>query len=343
MHTVGLDIGGANLKAATSDGQAISRVFPVWQQPERLAEQLTELLAEWPSADLVAVTMTAELADCFTSKAEGVAAVLSAAVTAAAPRPVVVWQTGAEFVTPEIANEVPRLVAAANWHALATFAGRLVPSGSALLLDIGSTTTDIIPLQDGVPVPRGLTDRQRLVERELIYTGVMRTPVCAVTGEVELPEGPCSLAAEFFASTGDVHLLRGRIPETAIEGNTADGRPATMAHAAARLARMVCCDLDDLDDADIRRIADQVADAQKRQIALACQQVLDRLPGPCRHLLVAGSGSFLAQELIAEDTRLAGAQLEMLTECFSEEVAEAACAYAVARLATERAADLVTG
>ena len=286
MQTVGLDIGGANLKAATSDGQAASRAFPVWQHPEQLSEQLTDLLARWPSADLVAVTMTAELADCFTSRAEGVSAVLAAAVTAAAPRPVIVWQTGAEFVTPEIAGEIPRMVAAANWHALATFAGRLAPRGSALLLDIGSTTTDIIPLRDGVPVPRGLTDRERLVEHELIYTGVKRTPVCAVTSEVTLPEGPCSLAAELFATTDDVHLLRGRNPESDSGDDTADGRPRTRAHAAARLARMVCCDRDELDNAVIQDIAGQIAEAQKQQILRGCQQVLDGLPGPCDHLLV---------------------------------------------------------
>ena len=74
--------------------------------------------------------------------------------------PVIVWQTGAEFVTLSIARDIPLLVAAANWHGLATWLGRLAPKGNALLIDIGSTTTDIIPLLDGVPVPAGLTDRE---------------------------------------------------------------------------------------------------------------------------------------------------------------------------------------
>jgi len=67
--------------------------------------------------------------------------------------------------------------AAANWLALATYAGRLAPRGPAVLLDVGSTTTDVIPLQDGTPVPRGRTDPERLESKELVYTGVRRTPL----------------------------------------------------------------------------------------------------------------------------------------------------------------------
>ena len=104
-------------------------------------------------ADLFAVTMTAELSDCFRTKAEGVDFILRAVEDVAGTTPVFVWQTGAEFVTPAVAREIPLLVAASNWHALATWVGRLVPESGALLIDIGSTTTDIIPLLDGVPVP----------------------------------------------------------------------------------------------------------------------------------------------------------------------------------------------
>ena len=154
MQIIGLDIGGANLKAAGVDGAAVSSPFAIWREPERLGQELSALLSQLPVADAVAVTMTAELADCFGTKDQGVRRILDAVTDVAAGRPVVVWQTGGEFVSVEDAVEIPRLVAAANWHALATFAGRLTGEGPAVLLDVGTTTTDIIPLADGVPVPQ---------------------------------------------------------------------------------------------------------------------------------------------------------------------------------------------
>ena len=73
-----LDIGGANLKAAHASGAIRSVPFEVWRRPQDLARALADLVAGFPQFDRVAVTMTAELCDCFATKAEGVRAVLEA-------------------------------------------------------------------------------------------------------------------------------------------------------------------------------------------------------------------------------------------------------------------------
>ncbi len=185
MIALGIDIGGANLKAATSTGIAKTEVFEIWRAPNQLAARLRTLIDHFPPADLLAITMTAELADCFITKAEGVAAIVAAVQDAAGSTPVAIWQTNGQFTTPANAVQPPLSVAAANWHALATWAGRLAPQGKALLVDIGSTTTDIIPLQDGHPSKkRGQTDLGRLLNHELVYSGLRRTPLCAVASSV---------------------------------------------------------------------------------------------------------------------------------------------------------------
>ncbi|MDP7276378.1 MAG: hydantoinase/oxoprolinase family protein [Planctomycetaceae bacterium] len=342
MQIVGLDIGGANLKAANGDGQAASRSFAIWRHPEQLAAELHRLLLALPAADGFAVTMTAELADCFETKAEGVAAVLSAIVEVAGNRPVIAWQTGGEFVEAEVAPEIPLLVSAANWHALATFTGRLAPDGAALLLDIGTTTTDIIPLLDGVPIPRGLTDLQRLQSGELVYSGVSRTPVCAVVPEVTYDGHPCGVAAEAFATTADVYLLTGDRPEDSSDHDTPDGRSSTRHRAAARLARMLCCDSSELSVEDLEQIADEIAAAQGQRIGDALQRVLARSTAPCQRFLISGSGCFLAHRLLENHPVLSKIDRVDLSKCFSGAVATAACAYAVARLAGERATHLLS-
>ena len=233
-RVLGLDVGGANLKAAHTDGAARSRPFALWKDPGGLAGALRDLIADMPDADLLAVTMTGELCDCFESKRQGVIAILDAVQEAAQGKPIRVWRTDGKFVDITEARKTPLQTAAANWLALATFAGRLAPEGPALLFDVGSTTTDVIPLLDGRPKPHGRTDRERLESGELVYTGVRRTPLCALAGG----------AAELFATTLDVYLLLDWIAEDAADRNTADGRPATKAAAHARLARMLCADLD---------------------------------------------------------------------------------------------------
>jgi probable H4MPT-linked C1 transfer pathway protein len=336
MLALGLDIGGANLKTATSAGAARTEPFEIWRAPGELVKRLSDLIARFPPADVVALTMTAELADCFATKADGVRFIIEAVEEAAGSARIAVWLTAGEFAAPRSAVGRPRAVAAANWHALATWAGRLAPEGNALLLDIGSTTTDIIPLQDGRPVGLGSNDLDRLLNHELVYTGFRRTPLCAVANAVPVRGRPCPVAAELFATMLDVYLLLELAPESATDRNTADGRPATIACAHDRLARMVCCDHDEIELAEARSIARFFAEAQVRGLSSAVAAVVARDHEQFDTVIIAGSGESLARKIVAELPALQNARLVRLAEQLSPALAEAACAYAVAVLATER-------
>jgi len=336
MLALGLDIGGANLKAATSSGTAKTIPFEIWRAPNELAPRLRELIGVFPQPDVLAVTMTAELADCFASKAEGVATIVAAVSDAAGRTPVIFWQTEGTFAHPEAAAALPKTVAAANWHALATWAGRLAPRGKALLFDIGSTTADIIPLHDGRPVALGATDVERLRNHELVYTGFRRTPLCAVARHVPVRGRSCPVAAELFATTLDIYLLLGLVPEDAADTNTADGRPATIACAHDRLARMLCCDREEIDRVEARSIARHFASEQQRQLSAAIAEVVARDGASLETAIIAGSGESLARRILAEHPQAQAANTIRLAESLSAVLAEAACAYAVAVLATER-------
>lgn len=311
------------MKAAHVDGSARTLPFALWRDPAGLAFVLSELLAGMPPADALAVTLTGELCDCFASKREGVAAILDA-VQAVTPLPVQVWQSDGRFVSPAVARAAPLRTASANWLALATYAGRFCPTGPALLFDVGSTTSDLVPLQDGLPVPRGRTDPERLACSELVYTGIRRTPLCAL-----LPPG--RTAAELFATTLDVYLVLGQVPENGDDRDTADGRPATRAAAEARLARMICADADMLRADQIQALA---------LTARACQ--VDLLRQAYRHVaegkrfqqvVLSGSGEFLAQAVL--DGLSAPPPCMRLSERLGPALSEAACAHAVAVLAAE--------
>lgn len=333
MTVLGLDIGGANIKAATAAGWAKSLPFPLWKTPDELPSALRLLLTSDDQINTLAVTMTGELADCFETKVEGVEQILSSVRIAAERRRVKVWSTDGRFVTSEEALADPFTVAAANWHALATWVGRRYPHRSGLLIDIGSTTTDVIPLGDGVPCPQGKTDLSRLQSGELVYTGVRRTPLAAVVSCIPFRAQWATVSSELFATMLDVHLLRGDIPENPHDTDTANGRPATRAAAIDRIVRMLCADRTEITEAEAVSLADYWAHKQLKQIAWAVHQVWGRQPSQCETLFVSGSGEFLAKRVVEHVPALQSANVVSLSADFTPAVAEAACAYALACLA----------
>jgi probable H4MPT-linked C1 transfer pathway protein len=301
--------------------------FALWREPAGLLDALRRLCASLPPAESLAVTMTGELCDCFESKRHGVAAILDAVEALAKGRIVRVWCNEGRFLNLATARQMPLQIAAANWLALATFAGRFTPEGPALLIDIGSTTTDLVPLFDGKPVPRARTDPERLPCGELIYTGVRRTPLCALLNG----EG----AAELFATTLDAYLVLGQIAEDPEERNTADGRPATRAAAEARLARMLCADLESSTQTERRQLAQRAAARQLALISRALGGVLARLPSPPHTVTLGGEGEFLAEAVVAQQRDLAGSMRISLKRQLGASISRAACAHAVAVLAVE--------
>lgn len=337
MNVLGWDIGGANLKASDGESRSIEIAFPLWQRPGDLADAVRQIATQFTPADQWVVTMTGELADCFTTKAEGVRHIVSAMQAVAAGTPVSIWTTVGEFVSPHDACDTPILAAAANWHALATWCGRSAQERTALLIDIGSTTTDIIPLVNGFPDPEGRTDAERLLSGELVYTGVRRTPLNTLANTVLFRSRQCPMAAETFATTLDIYLLRDEIPEAPDQLETANGRPATKEAAIDRIARMFCCDRDECTPDEACRIANELAMAQRLRIAAAMSRVARRFETPPKTLILSGSGEFLAKAA----TRQAGKSIETaaqisISDLLGREHPSAACAFALARLGRER-------
>ena len=337
MHVIGLDIGGANLKAASTENESHSLAFPIWREPEKLEEKLRELVAGFKTPACYAVTMTAELADCFQTKKEGVHFILNAVEKMADGIPVKIWQTGAEFVSPEVSREIPLMVAASNWHALSTWVGRLVESGNSLMIDIGSTTTDIIPLVNGVPVPNGLTDPERVSTGELVYTGIRRTPLCSLEKEMKLGDRNFRLAAELFATTYDVYLLQEKIEENWDCFETANGKPATIHHAYDRMTRMFCADRTEFTLEEMRTAAKRFKQSQVSLIEAAISQVIE-VQGfqQVDNVIASGEGEFLVDEIVRQHSLLQNSSYAKFSKMVSEDSSQSACAFAVARLASER-------
>lgn len=332
MDWLGLDIGGANLKAADGRGWARTDPFLLWREPHRLADALVELTDQAPRCDGWAVTMSGELCDCFRTKTEGVQQILSAVDRAVGGRELLVYCVEGHTVSIDEARRAPQLVAAGNWHALAKFAGRFVVTGAGLLLDIGSTTTDVVPILAGAPCPRGTCDTDRLLCSELIYSGVGRTPICAITNSLPWRGRVCPVTAEFFATSADAYVTLGDLPEQPHDATTADGRPRTIEFARERLARMICADSASFGAADALAAAAHVRATQIAQISGAIGRVIATGHATTR-FIVSGAGEFLARRVI--DTMFPGAPVVALSEELGSDASRCAPAHALAVLARE--------
>jgi probable H4MPT-linked C1 transfer pathway protein len=296
---VGWDVGGAHLKAALAEDERVVRVVqvacPLWRGLDWLQEALLEALTRLGQADQHAATMTGELADIFPDRPTGVARITAMLAGAVAPARLLIY-TPSGFIASSEATARAGEVASANWHATAALLARSVPD--ALLVDMGSTTTDLVPVAAGRPQPSGLTDAARLACGELVYTGLVRTPLMALADRAPFLGAWTTLAREHFATTSDAYRLLGRLPPDADLLPAADGREKSVAASRARIARMVGRDAAEADETAWLALAVWFAECQQRQLTDAALQVLSRgvIP-PDAPLVTAGAGRQVAARL----------------------------------------------
>jgi len=304
---IGIDVGGANLKVV-DDGGVHIHYCPLWEGAA-LAQVLNQYRKN--TGGPAAVVMSGELADCFTQKAEGIAYIVKA-VKEVFPA-AVFYGTDAAFH----ARAVPQL-AAANWLASADYLREQY--SDSVLVDVGSTTTDIIPLAS-FPDLQGLTDLMRLRKGYLVYNGMLRTSIPALLRIAVIGGIPTPLSTEFFAISADAHLVLGHITPDQYTCDTPDKKEKTVDASLRRLARVVCADLDEIGEAGARQIAGQFWDVQR---ALVCDKVRKVMAqSGASTVVTAGIGSSLfARELDGTDlSGVLGAAADALPAFAVREVA----------------------
>lgn len=290
---VGWDLGGAHVKAALCRDGVIEKVWqlpcPLWRGLEWLDRAVAAVAGALPACDH-GITLTGEMADIFPNREAGVRALLARFAARVRGDVYVFADTG--FIPLSKLNFVDhRQIASQNWQLPVRWLSHHLDT--ALYLDIGSTTTDIAVISDRHPMIRGSDDHRRLRSGELLYFGVVRTPLMALTREVPFQGHYIPLMAEHFATTADVYRILGHLSPDKDQAETADGGDRSVEASMRRLARMVGLDLEDAPALDWRHLARSFHELLLQRLTLACLRHCHGLA--C--LVGAGVGRFLLPEL----------------------------------------------
>ncbi len=300
--TAGYDVGGAHLKVALADRGRIIAVrqiaCPLWQGLDRLDAALREAEPLTARAQRHAATMTGELCELFPDRATGVASIVDRLVSRLGQQ-TRIWMGPLGFGSAQEARIETAAVASTNFLASAAIVAQRC--GDGLLIDMGSTTTDIIPVAGGAAAPRGLTDGDRLTTGELVYTGLTRTDVTAIAHEAPLRGHKQRLAAGNFATMADVRRILGELHADVDQHETADRRGVSLEESLARFARCFGRDRAEALLGDWRDAARAIADQQMHGLAAAAAQVLVATPIPGgAPIIAAGIGASLIAALAAD-------------------------------------------
>lgn len=270
MKIMGIDIGGANTDCCIYEIrdnkikhiESAKEYLPMWKEKENLESCLENFKKDY-AIDVVIVTTTAELSDGYQSKKEGVLDIASKVIN-------VFENSEIHFVTfnglkdYDYVVKNPLEMAAANWIATSHIISKI--DENCIFMDMGTTTTDIIPLKNGHEIAKGHSDLERLCSGELVYTGMLRTNVATIVNKIPINQEYSTVSSELFAISADVHTILGNITSDEYTCASPDNNDKTVIDCKRRLARVVCADLDMLTDVQIYNIAKYVEEKQINQV-----------------------------------------------------------------------------
>ncbi|WP_048057880.1 (4-{4-[2-(gamma-L-glutamylamino)ethyl]phenoxymethyl}furan-2-yl)methanamine synthase [Methanothermococcus okinawensis] len=326
---LGIDIGGANTKITElkeGDYKIHHIYFPMWKTNEKL----TELLQTYNNKDIkkVAVVMTAELADAYETKKEGVNDILDSVENAFPNKEIYVFDVDGNFLTTDEAKKEYLKVSASNWTATANFVCNSI-NNNCILVDMGSTTTDIIPIKDG-NIMANKTDLDRLMNNELVYVGTLRTPLSFLGNTILYKEKETNISSEYFAITGDIHIILDKISSEQYTCDTPDGAPPDKKSSMVRLSRMLCGDLEQINKHDIISIANQFYGKLLNLITYNVNKVSKKYN--LNNIVITGLG----EEVLKDALKDYNYNIVSIKEKYGKDVSLATPSFAVAKLLSNR-------
>mgnify|MGYP003347883372 CR=1 FL=1 len=127
-----------------------------------------------------------------------------------------------------------------NWHSIGRYF--LTKFDNLMVVDFGSTTTDFICIKNSKIVNDGLEDFSRLSKKEMLYTGITRTPLFGLQHEISLRKKKYYIVPELFSNTSDIYRINNFIQKDFDIDDEADNRGKRTLESLLRISRSFCID-----------------------------------------------------------------------------------------------------
>ncbi len=329
---MGIDVGGANTKVATSDGSLVTSIHaPLWRNKAILYDVLYEIEKEIDKTEIASAgaVMTGEICGCFETKGEGVSYIKKAICRVFGD--VKFLDNQCLFKNSSDLDKDPVSFASTNWLASSKFIADEYKD--VIFVDLGSTTTDVIPIKHG-KIKAKKSDFERLKSGELIYSGVLRTSVSCLLDRIYMKGEECKTSSEHFATTADVYLIIGRIKKEDIGCKSLNrycypftgDEERNRISAMRRLARVLCSDLEEIGEDDVAHIAEQVEEAQVNELIISLERISEKYG--LKNVVSVGIGDFIAEE----SSEALNLDFLSLSSVYGKGLSAVFPAYAVAKL-----------
>jgi len=299
---LGIDIGGANLKAVLMDNnkriiKTIHLYTPLWKNLDIITSSLKKIKNDCGETKYQFVTMTGELSDIFKNRKEGVHKLTTLLARVFTRTKLKILLDNMKFTSSTKLEKNFLSVASTNWLATSTFVSKRINSG--IFLDFGSTTTDIIPIKNSKVATLGKTDHERLLHNELLYTGFTRTPLMSLSQKIVFRNRKIPLMAESFANTGDIYRILNLLPKQLDIQETEDKKEKTFGASCRRLARMIGLDKENANVDEWKILATNFYEIQERLIYKSCLKAIKSFnPKTKIDIVTAGSGAKILEKIV---------------------------------------------
>ena len=294
---LGWDIGGANTKICVFDSkyniiECVSKNIHIWENFEDIKYLFHNICAKYKDFEIVNyITITAESCDNFISRADGIINILEICNKNMCGQ-VLYYLNNNTYAYYERAKKDPYKLFSTNWMLTYSFLNKSEKFN--LLLDIGSTTTDII--YKNMKINNNITDFHRLSNKTLLYAGVVRTPISMLFDKVFLNDKYVPLINEVYSTTGDIFTITNDIFLENTEYLGADNLAYTKKNSLIRLARNIGIDYEEKIETNITKVAENLKTLIIEKIFLNIKYVKKNDFTNCM-LTCIGEGRFLAKEL----------------------------------------------
>lgn len=291
---LGLDIGGAHIKIAVMSTSESGRTWQVDCIPvraDKFAASLDQILSMLVGEHLVDVTIASQTACLlYDDIHQGTTTIMQTLARYSTRNPTLAVDVCGNLYPINNVAQAPERFVCSNVAVTASLVAKLC--SNALVLDMGSTSTDLIPIVDGTF--EELLPTARLLSSAVLYLGVIRTPLQAVVSHLPYQGELLPVVGETIAAVADALVLTEDVSIDQYTMPTWDSGTKDVAGCTRRLAKLIAMNTHNFPQQAATFMAQYVREELLHKVVAAMYKVISKNPAMQQAFYTGIGSSILA-------------------------------------------------